>query len=175
LQQPPGHELALQTHWPFALHACPAAHPPHFAPDSPQEIADSDPYASHVPVAPPLQQPFGHVVASQAHAPLLVSHTPFEHAPHVAPPAPHCDGVSDEYATHAPLLQHPAGHEFASHAQADALLVHSCPVAHEPHAAPPAPHDVPACAEYETHVLPSQQPFGHELALQTHCPLALHA
>jgi hypothetical protein len=49
-----------------------------------------------VPVGPPLQQPFGHVVASHAHVPLVVSQRPFEQTAQAAPPVPHCDAVSEE-------------------------------------------------------------------------------
>jgi hypothetical protein len=37
-----------------------------------------------------LQQPSGHVVASHVQLPLVVSQTPLPHAPHAAPPVPHC-------------------------------------------------------------------------------------
>jgi hypothetical protein len=39
--------------------------------------------------------------------------------------------------------------------------------------APPAPQEVPDCAEYGSHAPPLQQPFGQEVASQTHCPVAL--
>jgi hypothetical protein len=38
---------------------------------------------------PPLQQPWGHVVESQEHPPVVVSQRPFEHAVHALPEAPH--------------------------------------------------------------------------------------
>jgi hypothetical protein len=38
-------------------------------------------------------------------------------------------------------LQHPFGHEFASHTHAPVDVLHSCPVAHAAHAAPPAPQE----------------------------------
>jgi hypothetical protein len=90
LQQPPGHEVASQTHWPvLVLHSWPVAHPPQVAPAVPHEPLDSEAYASHVPLAPPLQHPFGHVFESQAQAPMLMSHKPFAQVAHAAPPAPH--------------------------------------------------------------------------------------
>ncbi len=49
-----------------------------------------------MPVAPPLQQPFGQVVASHAQVPLLVSQRPCAQAAQAAPPVPHCDAVSEE-------------------------------------------------------------------------------
>ncbi len=93
MQQPLGHEVASQTHCPVAsLHSWPVAHAPHVAPPVPHEPFDSLAYASHVPVTPPLQQPLGQVLASQAHSPLVVSHRLLAHAAQVAPPAPHSDG-----------------------------------------------------------------------------------
>jgi hypothetical protein len=96
LQQPFGHEVASQMHWPLALHACPVAHPPQVAPELPQEVPDCDAYSSHAPVAPPTQQPLGHVVASQEQVPFVVSHTPFVHEAQAAPAAPHWALDSEE-------------------------------------------------------------------------------
>ena len=42
LQQPLGHELALQTHWPLALQACPLAQAAQLPPPAPHEDADSE-------------------------------------------------------------------------------------------------------------------------------------
>jgi hypothetical protein len=39
--------------------------------------------------------------------------------------------------------------------------------------APPVPQDVADCPEYGSHTLPLQQPFGQEVASQTHCPVVL--
>lgn len=47
----------------------------------------------------------------------------------------------------------------------------SARASHGAHAAPAAPHEAAVCVAYGTHVLPLQQPFGHELALHTHVPL----
>jgi hypothetical protein len=63
-QQPFGHEDALQTHAPCALHACPVAHVLQAAPPVPQVAI---PEVRHMP--PASQQPFGHEVALQTHAP----------------------------------------------------------------------------------------------------------
>jgi hypothetical protein len=42
-----------------------------------------------VPLAPPWQQPLGHVVASQEQLPFVVSHTPLAHVAQAAPAVPH--------------------------------------------------------------------------------------
>jgi hypothetical protein len=88
LQHPFGHELALHTHAP-ELHAWLAAQAAQVAPAVPHEDADSPEYASQVPVAPPLQQPFGQVLASHEQVPLVVSHRPLAHAAQATPPVPH--------------------------------------------------------------------------------------
>jgi len=97
MQQPPAHEVASQTHWPVLLsHSWSDGHTMQLAPALPHEPSDSAAYASHVPLVPPLQQPFGHVVESHEHIPELVSHSPFAQDAHAAPPAPHWDADSDE-------------------------------------------------------------------------------
>jgi hypothetical protein len=63
-----------------------------------------------VPLVPPLQQPFGHVIASHVHLPVVVSQTLFGHAAHATPPVPHADADCDEYATQVLPLQQPLGH-----------------------------------------------------------------
>ncbi len=143
LQHPLGHEVASHTHWPvLLLHSWLAAHPAHVAPAAPHDVFDSAAYASHVPLAPPLQQPAGQVLASHEQVPVVLSHSPLAHEPHAAPPLPHCEAVCEEKATHALPLQQPLAHEVASHTHWPVLLLHSWPVAHEPHATPAAPHDV---------------------------------
>jgi hypothetical protein len=42
-----------------------------------------------------LQQPFGQVVGSQVHVPLLLSQSPLAQAAQAAPPVPQADAVSD--------------------------------------------------------------------------------
>ena len=144
LQHPVGQELLSHTHLPVVvLHSWPVPHAPHATPPVPQEPVDCEPYGSHVPEA--VQQPFGQVVASQAHWPVVVSHRPAAHTAHVAPPAPHCDEDCEAYATHVVPLQHPPGHDVTSHTHAEAPLEHSCPVAHEVQARPPVPHDALVC------------------------------
>ena len=84
-------------HVPLALlHAWVAPHAVQVAPPVPHDPFDSDAKASQVPVAPPTQQPFGHVAPSQEQLPKLVSQSPFVHDVHAAPPFPHIPGVSDE-------------------------------------------------------------------------------
>ena len=143
LQQPFGQDVASQTHWPlFLLHSWVAAQGAHVAPDAPQEPLDSDPYASHVPLAPPLQQPLGHVLESHAHTPVVRSHRLFAQEPHAAPPFPHCEPDCDAYVTHTLPLQHPFAQDVASHTHAPVVLLHSWPIAHGPQAAPAMPHEV---------------------------------
>jgi hypothetical protein len=90
LQQPVGQELASQTHSPVVLsHSCPDVHAAHAAPPAPHDAVDSEPYVSHVPVEPPLQQPPAQVVALHAQVPEVVSQTPFVQPVHAAPPVPH--------------------------------------------------------------------------------------
>jgi len=42
-----------------------------------------------VPLAPPLQQPLGHVVVSHEQLPFVVSHRPLAQLAHAAPAVPH--------------------------------------------------------------------------------------
>jgi hypothetical protein len=83
LQQPIGHDAAVQTHCPLPLHTWPDAHAEQAAPALPHDVADSLDSASHVP---PLQQP-GHDVPPQEHSP-PEHDCPEEHALHAAPPMP---------------------------------------------------------------------------------------
>jgi len=90
LQQPVAQELASQTHFPVVvLHSCPEAHTAHVAPPAPHDGLDSEPYVSHVPVVPPLQQPAAQVVELQEQVPEAVSQRPFVQPAHAAPPVPH--------------------------------------------------------------------------------------
>ena len=111
MQQPFGHEVASQTHapplqrWP-AGHAAfvPHLHSPlvhvlvvvgshwaHVPPLVPHEVVDCEPYASQEPPVPPLQQPAGHVFASQEQVPFVASHSPFGQDAQESPPVPHSD------------------------------------------------------------------------------------
>ena len=97
----------------------------------PHEVPVCEAYFSHVP--PLAQQPVGHVVASHEQVPLVVSHSPLEHAEHVAPAVPHdaadCD-PQDSHVPFGPPLQHPLGQEFASQTHFPLLVLHSSPAAH---------------------------------------------
>jgi hypothetical protein len=69
-------------------------------------------------------------------------------------------------------LQHPLGHEVASHTHAPVVLLHSCPSEHAAQLPPAVPHEVFDSDPYGSQApLAVQQPFGQELALQTHCPV----
>jgi len=113
----------------------------HVAAPVPHELNDWLAYTSHVPV-PPLQQPFGHVFASHAHSPLVVSHRLFAHGAHAVPPVPQTEEDCDPYGTQVLPLQQPVGHEVASQTHLPVVVLHSCPVAQAVHAAPPVPQDM---------------------------------
>ncbi len=141
LQQPAGQEVASQTHCPVVfLHSCPLAQAAHEAPEVPHEPFDSEAYASQVPLEPPTQHPFGHVVASHEQTPVVVSQRPLAQAVHAAPLLPHCPGDSDVKGTQLEPLQQPFAHEVALQTHFPAAL-HSWPDAQAPHAAPPVPHE----------------------------------
>jgi hypothetical protein len=143
LQHPLGHEVVSQTHCPVALlHSCPAGHAAQLPPPVPQEPFDSDAYASHVPLRPPMQQPFGHVLTSHEQSPSVLSQRPFAQAAHALPPEPHSAADCEEDGTHVLPLQQPLGQEVASQTHCPVVLLHSCPVTHDPHAAPPVPQEL---------------------------------
>ena len=150
-QQPPGHEVASQTHAPPTQRA-PSAH----AAPAPQAQAPAAEQAS--------------AVRSQR--------------AHVAP-----DGAQavSERGRQVDPAQHPLGHEVASQTQLPprqrwpAPQAEPAPQAHEPAAVQlsavvglqvvQAPPPVPQRASVaETQVVPSQQPFGQEVASQTQVP-----
>jgi len=126
-----------------------------------------------------LQQPFGHVFASQVQVPLDLSHTPFAQDAHAAPPVPHEDADSELHASHVPVappLQHPVGQEVESQTHTPLFLLHSSPVPHAPQLAPAVPHEALDSDAHASHVPvepPLQQPCGHEVASQTHWPVAM--
>jgi hypothetical protein len=96
LQHPFGQDVASQTHVPLLLlHSWYIGQAAHVAPPAPHEPVDSDAYASHVPLTPPLQQPAGHVLGSHAHVPVVRSHRPFAHEPQAAPPLPQSEPDSE--------------------------------------------------------------------------------
>ena len=122
----------------------------------------------------------------QVQAPLAEqpSAEPAVHAAHVCPGGAHA--VVDSVVQTFPV-QHPAGHDVASHTQAPpeqcnpaaqgapfphwhdppAEHVSERTLSHATHVAPDAPQ-LPS--ERVLHVAPSQQPSGHEVESQTHCP-----
>jgi hypothetical protein len=72
------------------------------------------------------------------------------------------------------VSQQPEAHEVASQTQRPAVVSHSCPKAHALHTAPAVPQeasDWDAYASQDPAVV--QQPFGHEAASHTHCPLCV--
>lgn len=138
-QHPFGHDVASQTHCPVVLlHSCPEAHPAHAAPPVPQDVFDSEPYASHVPLL--VQQPIGQELASHTHVPVVVLHSwPAGQAAHVTPLFPHDVLVSPVRASQAPApVQQPA-HIVPPQVHVP-VVEHESPVAHEVHATPPVPH-----------------------------------
>ncbi len=126
-----------------------------------------------MPDAPPLQQPLGQVVASHVQLPVVWSQTPFAHDEHAAPPVPHDVGDSEAYGSHVPFtppLQQPFGHDVELHSHTPAPS-HPCPLLQAPQVAPPLPQEPLFWLAYATHwPVPSQHPFGHELASHTQVP-----
>jgi hypothetical protein len=120
----------------------PPVHPAQVAPPPPHEAVDCPEYASQVPVAPPLQQPFGHVLSSHAHVPFVVSQSPLGQLPQLAPLAPHWVGVWEAYATHVLPLQQPPGQRAASQTHVPVVVLQSRPVPQAAHCSPPVPHPV---------------------------------
>jgi hypothetical protein len=107
------------------------------------------------PFGPPLQQPLPQVFESQAHVPLVVSHRPFGHDPHIRPPVPHWPEPSDAHGTQVWPLQQPFAHEVAS--QTHAPLWHS----------PPVPHIVPFVTLLHPDVLVAGWQLRQELLAST--------
>ncbi len=107
-QHPCGHEVASHTHRPDILsHSVPDGHMAQVAAPTPHRGVDSEAYGRHVPVLPPLQQPFGQVSASHVHVPAVVSQRLFPQPAHSTPPVPHWPGVCAAYPTQAVPLQQP--------------------------------------------------------------------
>jgi hypothetical protein len=198
VQQLFGHEPAVQMHAPFE-HTWPAAHAPpcphwqtppelqllaedawhtwQLAPWIPQ-LPNND--VSHVvPEQHPAQEPAVHwqlpfrqtcpathsLFPPHVHAPAVQPSASDEsHIPQPTPSVPHAptDGVS-----HVSPEQHPFAQFAGEHPLQTPPLEHF-PPGQVWHVEPPVPHavgDVPV-----THVLPEQQPFGHDVALQTQLP-----
>jgi hypothetical protein len=160
-----------------AWHASPPK--PHDAKDRPLQVG-------------PEQHPVAQVEAQPLHVPLLQVSPP-GHVWHCVPPLPQAPTLFPVW--HVPLEQHPLGHETPSHWHDP--FRHLCPTAHAPpvphlqapsvhesaepgvhaaHACPTAAHDV---SDGVVQVVPSQQPFGHDVASHaqtpaTQCSPALH-
>ena len=157
-------------HAPLA-HACIApvgtvlVHAEHVTPPVPQSEGVSDEDSRHIPLTPPLQQPFAQEEPLQMQVPAVesmdVSHTRFvPHGAHVAPAVPQVV-PSLAQGTHVPVvppLQQPLGHDVASHTHWPLLLSHSRPVPHPPQVAPLEPHELLLSLERPSHVVPLQQP-----------------
>lgn len=92
VQQPLGHDVASQTHWPdVTLHSWPCAHPTQAAPPAPHDMFVSFERLSQVPAD--VQQPV-HDVPPQEQTPL--EHVCAEpHVPQAAPPVPHSELVCE--------------------------------------------------------------------------------
>jgi hypothetical protein len=144
VQNPP----VPQEHAPFKQDdAVIELHGLHVAPPAPQAFMVSAESAVQVPGTPPAQQPFGHVLASHAHAPVVRSQRPLLQDVHIAPLMPQEEGDWALYFTHAPVFgsQHPSGHDVESQTHCPALL-QSWPLGHVIHVLPAAPHvGVPTC------------------------------
>lgn len=200
LQHPVAHVVASHPEHTPDVQLDDPGHDAHGAPPTPQaaavvpgrHVTPSQQPAHEVPSqthAPPTQRwpdPQGALVP-QRHAPPASQRSAVVvlQATQAAPPAPHA--ASEGVVQIAPEQQ-PLGHVVASHthppsthswpaAQAGPVPQRHSPSAHESaiaesqatHAAPPAPHVV---LELARHVLPSQQPLGHEVASHTHAPPA---
>ena len=122
----------------------------------------------------PLQQPFGHDVASHTHAPFVLHSCPGAQAAHAEPPAPHEVLLSEAKSSHVPsAVQQPLGHEVASHTHAPLDVSHSWPAGHATQATPLLPHVELFSLPVGSHVVPLQHP-AHEAPPQLHAP-SVHA
>jgi len=151
VQQPPGHVLASHVQLPLVVSHSPLVQGEHVAPAVPHEPLPCAPQSSHVPVTPPLQQPFAQDEAEPlqmqvpAFASPVLSQVRFAPQPEqVAPAVPQELSFSDAHGSHVPLgppLQQPFGHDVASHTHWPVAL-HSVPDGHGAHAAPALPHEL---------------------------------
>ena len=108
LQHPPGHEVALHTHWPLLVsHSWPDAHAAHSVPEAPHDPVDSLASGSHV--APEVQQP-AHAEPPQVHDP-PEQLPPVAHGAHMPPALPHDMGDCASHGSHWPVaVQQPEMH-----------------------------------------------------------------
>jgi hypothetical protein len=91
---------------------------------------------------------------------------------HDAPAMPHWPFDWLAYATQAVPLQQPFGHEVELQPQVPVLVEQAVPLGQGAQLAPAFPHWFMLWLAYATQVVPLQQPFGHDVALQTHLPVA---
>jgi hypothetical protein len=166
LQQPFGHDVALQTQAPCALHAWVVSQVAQEPPFVPQVWIDGGEW--HCLLLS--QQPFGHDVALQTQAPFEQA-WPVAQGAQAAPPTPQVCGP--EVWQWPVESQQPFGHEAALQMHAPCAL-HAWPVAHGTHAAPRPPQ---AVGEEGMHWPPAQQPLQLTLpqlqAPSVHvCPVA---
>jgi hypothetical protein len=166
VQQPDGHDAALQTQVPVPSQVCPVEHVEHAAPFTP-----------HMPLLEvwhllALSQHPEQDDESQTHLPVVVLQCcPGKHAEHAAPPAPHVPTSSLAYPTHVFPLQQPLGQDPGLHTHEPPAQV--CPAVHVTHAAPPVPQV--AVPEVWHWPLESQHPDGHDVASHTHLPCVPHS
>jgi hypothetical protein len=161
--------MGWHVHEPILHIGLPPMHATHAAPPVPHWEVDCEPCCTHVV---PTQQPVGHEVASQTHAPVAMSQPcPAAHVVHIAPPMPHAAPDCIPGATHTPSVeQHPLGHVLALHTQWPELVSHSWPEAHAAHSVPPAPHDAFDSLDSASHVPPDVQQPLHAEPPQVHAP-----
>jgi len=198
-QQPFGHELARQTHWPFmqrepTAHMGPVphaqapteeqlsarfgSHPAQIALPTPQVLTDGG-----LQVLPE-QQPVWQVETLQPLQRPSMQDSPAGHTSQLPPPPPHESGVSP--ARQRPPEQQPSEHDVPSHMQVPpmqrwpfrheaSLPQRQVPVAEQlsarmSHATQVEPASPHVERDRVLQVLPSQQPLEHELPLHTHWP-----
>ena len=134
LQQPVGHDVALQTHLP-AEHAWPLAQAEHAAPAAPQLAADG---VWHLPSAS--QQPLGHEVASQTHLPCV------EHSCQAGHALQDSAARAAKPSSKAWCKRRSRSSRRSSSRQLQAPALQAWPLAHGPHLLPPSPQPAVDCA-----------------------------
>ncbi len=123
LQQPSGHDAALQTQEPDIPHARPVGQGVHAAPPAPQDVGFCEAYGTHDPCF--VQHPAGHEAGVHVQAPDTQT-CPGSHAAHDAPAVPHAVAVVD--VTHSSAaLQQPVVHVVGPHVGPDSLAASKLP------------------------------------------------
>jgi len=162
LQQPFGHEVALQTQVPLLVEqVVPVAHDAQAAPDFPHWLMV---WLANGTQAVPLQHPFWQEDALQTQAP-FAQVWPVAQELHAAPPVPQVCVL--EVWQRPFLSQHPFGQEDALQTQAP--FVQAWPLAHGAHFAPAVPQVWIDGGEWHC-LLSSQHPLGQDELLQTQAP-----